>query len=264
LDPLPPSILSCPHCQALYKRSSDFDENGLDHWSDGKYCLDISVDDYLDPVMRCAGCKQLFVTAAAQTKNQWGYSIPKDIKFCPAQPLALEESFAVLKEENLLTTIGTYSSFHWYTDTDIDPTDKAAIRQAGEISMRLAIWTKLNDLRRYEKYSFTKDENQLYIENAQLLLRIIPNAADSEVQLIKAELHRNLGQFIKSLLTLRRIKSSSTKYARKRMVRLNLLLNPNLTKLNRVLFRRTKLGRTLEQLKYKLEDLVDWFRFRKK
>jgi hypothetical protein len=197
--------------------------------------LDISVDDYLDPGIRCANCKQLFVTAAAQTRNQWGYSIPNDIKFFPAQPLTLEESFVVLKEESLLTTIGTYSSFHLYMDTGIDPKDKEAIRLAGEISMRLAIWTKLNDLRRYKKYTFTKDEKQLYKENARALVRILPNQIkDSELLLYKAELHRNLGQFLRSLLTLQKVKSTSGKYTRKSLIRLNLLLNTKLAKLNRV------------------------------
>jgi uncharacterized C2H2 Zn-finger protein len=265
MEPRPDQILTCPHCKALYRRSSDFDENGLDHWSDGKLCVDITVDYYLDPVVRCTNCAQLFVTAKANTKNIWGFNIPKDIKFHAAHPLTLEDCQTILKDESMLRSIGIFPALYWFMDTEIDTANNEGIRLAGEISMRIAIWTKLNDLKRYQDYTFTKTEKQLYQENDRTLLRIIPNqVTDQELLLTKAELHRNLGQFLKSLLTLRRIKSSSNKYARKRMIRLNLLLNPKLAKLNRVLFRRTKLGRTLEQVKYKLDDLVDWFSFRKK
>jgi hypothetical protein len=223
------------------------------------------VNDYLDPVVRCTNCAQLFITAKAHTKNVWGFNIPKDIKFHPATPLSMEDCLTALNDEGMLSSIGLFPALHWFMDSEIDPADNQTTKMAGEICMRLAIWSKLNDLKRYEKYTFTKGEKHLYKENARALVRIIPNQIeDSELLLYKAELHRNLGQFLKSLLTLQKVKSTSGKYTRKRLIRLNLLLNTKLAKLNRVLFRRTKLGRTLEQTKYRLEDLVDWFRFRKK
>lgn len=232
----------------------------MDRWSDGKICVDLDVDWYLDPAVRCSNCQQLFITAASQKPNTWGFNIPKDIKFHGAKPLDLEDCQLIMSDKAMLTTIGSFNSFYWFMDSGINYTNEAANLLAGEISMRLAIWSKLNDRVRYQNHVFTPDERELFRANARALLKLIPKNANAELFLLKAELHRNMGQFLNSLLILSKIDSTASRFTKKRIIRLNLLMRRKLAKLNRVPFRRTPFGQKVQQLKYRVEDFFDSFR----
>lgn len=216
----------------------------------------------IDPVIRCVACKQLFVAATAGMPNKWGFNIPKDIEFRGVQPLSLIDCLEVLKHEDLLHSIGGVYAFNWYMDYEIDLDDKQVILQAGEITMRLTVWHKLNDLIRYnERVKLSTEQKQLFKENARRLIAIIPSKIiDYELMMQKAELHRNLGQFLQSLVILRKIKSPSARISRSNMIKLNLLLNRRLADVGYRPFNRSKPGRRLQQWKYQIEDFFARFK----
>ena len=213
MDPGPPLILQCPHCKALYRREQWLSENtfGATCWSDGVTTDGMTGADP-DPLVHCNDCHQFFAVRNAFIKNTWGYNLPKDKTFHRATPLALDDCLKILHDHALVTTL-----------------------ENGLPMVRLMIWKKLNDKIREEGYeALSPEERILMSENISELLPLIQISDDDldETPLLwKAELHRNLGQFMKSIKVLQKIRQGSLQAAKNKMIFLNLIRNRKLVKL---------------------------------
>jgi hypothetical protein len=238
MEPAPPSIYKCPHCEAHYSRENWASGNtfGASLWSDGVMTDGMMGSSY-DPAIRCRVCGNLFAANKAWIKNQWPSGSLKEKKFYGSGSISLEDAVQILSNESLLLDLGSRPSlFINHNETGL--TEEQKKMQAldwGKYSIRHTIWQKLNDEIREEGYkSLTKEKTLLLHENARALLPLLPMPDleyDQSPLIWKAELHRNLGQFGKSIQTLQQITERSLLKTKRKMIFLNLMRNRKLVRL---------------------------------
>src|SRR5688572_8522046 len=111
MEPAPPSIYKCPHCEAHYSRENWASGNtfGASLWSDGVMTDGMMGSSY-DPAIRCRACGNLFAANKAWIKNEWHFDKPKDKKFYGPGSISLEDAEQILSNESLLLDLGSRPS----------------------------------------------------------------------------------------------------------------------------------------------------------
>ena len=251
MEPTPDNLFCCKNCGTYYRRSSFTDEDSEQLWSDGVRCNEVTVHWVFDPVVRCVNCQQLFMTFYSRVPNKWGFSIPKDIKFHSTPPLSIKDCLEILENEEFIKGLGKTQSYNIEWETGEPVNDESLIRQLGLLSIRMMIWAKLNDKIRYDdSYQFTTEEQSLYQSNLQEMLRIFPDQPlASEYSIWKAEIHRNVGQFLKSFRILLRTKSTrDNRIGIRKLLWQNLLFNRKLVCLSIPRRKKSWIGLRLREL----------------
>ena len=184
--------------------------------------------DYEDPVVRCNDCHQLFAGRKAVVPNRWGFALPKDKKFYRAQPITLDDCREVLNNQPLLLEIGEPI---FYESENAEQKNQLALRE-GTMRIRMLIWRKLNDITRECETTLSQEQQTWFLENARALLPLLPGPVyDQNALLWKAELHRNLGEFVKSRRALGQVTEKSLRKTKRKMLLLTWLRNSKLVKL---------------------------------
>jgi hypothetical protein len=234
--PNPPDLYQCPHCEALYTRGSVRSGNnfGASVWSDGVQTGGMMGKGH-DPIILCGECKKFFALFKAWIPNEWGFDLPKDKIYGRSQPMSVENCQLILNDQTLMYQLWSRPP-EYLAEIGVNPDDE----QERQTRLRLAqyrirhmIWEKLNDEIRHVGYArFPKEKRAALLENARLLLPLIQADEYDESYLIwRAELHRNLGEFGKSLKTLRLITEKSLQKSKRKMIFLNLMGNRKLVRL---------------------------------
>jgi hypothetical protein len=235
--PNPPDIYKCPHCDALYTRGSARSGNnfGASVWSDGVQTGGMMGSGSHDPIILCSVCKKFFAVFKAWMPNEWGFNLPKDKTYGHSQPISVENCLLILNDLTLMYQLWS-RPLEYLAEIGVNPNDeqerKTRLRLA-QYCIRHMIWQKLNDeIRDGGHAQFSKEKKTLLLENSRLLLPLIEGDEYDESYLIwKAELHRNLGEFGKSLKTLSLITDKSLLKSKRKMIFLNLMRNRKLVRL---------------------------------
>jgi hypothetical protein len=236
MDPAPPLLLKCPHCDALYTQEAWLSGNnfGATLWSDGVMTDGMMGTDH-DPVVLCQVCRKLFATNKAYFQNIWGFRLPKDKTFHRTGYISLEDAIQLLNDQELLFDLGE-GSFLFSETVPPNLSEEAKRQQAfnhGQYRVRHMIWRKLNDKIRETGYRrLTPEMHALVYENAKALLPLLPEDEYEQTLLVwRAELHRNVGEFGKSLKTLSKITERPLLKTKRKMIFLNLMRNRKLVRL---------------------------------
>jgi hypothetical protein len=188
-----------------------------------------------DPIILCSECKKFFAAFKAWMPNEWGFDLPKDKTYGRSQPISVETCLQLLHDQTLMYQLWSRPvEYLVEIGVNLEDEQERKIRlRLGQYRIRHMIWQKLNDeIRNGGHAKFSQEKKTLLLENSRLLLPLIERDEYDESYLIwKAELHRNVGEFGKSLKTLRLITDKSLLKSKRKMIFLNLMRNRKLVRL---------------------------------
>lgn len=197
--PGPLIVLRCPSCGGgnLLRTMASGNPFGAEYWSDGKYVTPMFRQDPW--LVKCPHCSSCFWLADAKVDGEFLKSVPElEIPTFLRRPNdALSEwfakipAFAPLPEDQ--RSVGA-ASFHETTEADMLSVLSQQLPPIRERYVRFKIWCDINDKYRdstcLDPVRFSPEQE----ENLQRLNGILDDARPTD-WLLKAEIHRELGEF---------------------------------------------------------------------
>lgn len=183
-------VFACPTCGKLLKRSSLLSGNtvGARMYSDGK--LESPRMPVRPDFTRCSGCSTYLWLAdipEVGTYTKWDEQIPAPWQDADvAQFLSMDEYFDALEtlsspEEQLFIRRSI-----WWAYNDRIREDRGAV----------VVWSSEKIKSDEEKLFTQPGDEERWTENSRQFIKLLDNT-DQTQQIMKAELHRNLGEFAK-------------------------------------------------------------------
>ncbi len=192
--PGPTIIYKCPKCGNLLKSDSLLSGNtiGACHYSDGKMTA-MMMPEY-PYITKCEKCNELFwleEECEVGTCKAWDESDSLYIKVSYANFLSIEEYFKALETEGIIRNKGD------------------------ELYLRQRIWWGYNDRVRWKgKQLFINDDDRiLWKSNLERFLELL-NEKDINHLIMRAEMHRNLGDFEKCMSIIHSISDSDFEHVK--------------------------------------------------
>ncbi len=171
--PAPTQLIECPTCKSLMKKPGWLSGNtfGAKIYSDGKKVAEMLPN--FPQITKCKKCNNIFWVKDAKVigEFEWGNKISQEWEAAP------ELGFLSIED------------YHSALNSDL------SIDKNHELYFRKNIWWSFNDRQRNDLPFFNNDEErQLWFENLKKLCELL-DENNTEQQIMKAEVYRNLGRF---------------------------------------------------------------------